>query len=854
MFKLGSVFQRTKKAASSEIEVTCASHFAKYKKKAEERKSTDCFVVTHCYCCGSPLKHPENVEKLKCIRCHSTVELRPRSTVQTAATVGTSLYTFEEFHNLVDVCNARYSNECCNLGAKNKKDQLHDIFRPIEDFVEKMFASVERLNYFCMCTTNKSKVFDSSVVSTFYNMIINLPTSRPLYKLLVCSNERLKRPKIDLRCCERTSSFLNFRWVLMIMEMPLLRESLLIFDSKKMLSPHMRAILYDVLKRCIGYMSSLDGTSAKEFVRHLQGMSAPHFVSHVDLLNIYLTFHFSRIMRKKFQEDACQGSPDLEEFCSDIKLNPKKTSNDLEIISRMVSKIWKSDGHAKTDLPHTFKFDILDYGNDWHIKTVAKLSFFYYTANQCKWKCPVSRFYNVLSDYLDYKKDYDECGRNWKCRDFTSPQALTKATENMVLIPYYPLTGQSSIAQFAMCQYPYLLSLGIKISIMEREIRKVMEHSAEQAFLKALDKKQVIEVYLRIRIRRSNVAQDSLHCIEAHRSDLQKSLRVEFVNEPGIDAGGLRKEWFSLLIKELISSDNGLFVVVDESRFSWFNVAHGGTEGASGDNLKLNYLFGIVLGLAIYNGTILDVCFPMALYKKLCGAPINRADFLELYPVTGKNLIKMMEYEGADFEGVFSLNFEITYLNVLGSGVCREELCDGGTTKQVTMENRSEYVRLWIDFYMNKSIAPMFEAFANGFYKVVKSDAFRLFSAEEVEQLLCGSHETNIDVDTLKSVTKYGAGFSQASRVIDWFWSIFDRFSAEQKRKLLEFVTGSDRIPATGISTIPFKITRLGGDSDRLPLAHTCFNELCIYDYGDRNKLQEKLSLAMHESEGYGFK
>lgn len=68
------------------------------------------------------------------------------------------------------------------------------------------------------------------------------------------------------------------------------------------------------------------------------------------------------------------------------------------------------------------------------------------------------------------------------------------------------------------------------------------------------------------------------------------------------------------------------------------------------------------------------------------------------------------------------------------------------------------------------------------------------------------------------------------------------------------FITGTDRIPATGIVSMNFKITRLGGDSNRLPVAHTCFNELCIYEYESEAKFIDKLTTAMNESEGFGIK
>ncbi|CEP62262.1 putative E3 ubiquitin-protein ligase HUL4 LALA0_S05e01508g [Lachancea lanzarotensis] len=837
-----AVFRRKSRKTEREVELTFESHVHQSKKNASSGGSETTKVLTMCCCCGAALKHPDGEHKLKCMRCHTTIELA--STTETSAKPP-SVYSYRDFQDVVSACNEELARKRETLGAAFEKCHLRDAFVPLENFLERLFSSVKNVNSFCSVALH----YDPKQVSSFYAAILQLPTKKPFYKLLICSNERLKKPRIKMLREDSVSNFKDLSWILMILENPLLRQSLKFDQTHKPLTPHIRAIQYEVLKRAIGYLALVNDSTGKELIGYLAHLGYERFDEQVDLLNLYLTFHFSRILRKRARKEACYGSPDLEEFCWDSKLNANHPDNDFETIPRMVTRFLTSNGHLERNLPANFKFNLSDYGNDWHIGTASRLMYFYYLVSQRKYKCPVSRFYNMLSDYLDYKKDYEQWRSKLKPYSNSGSISFVDTLDGLALS-----TGKSSETQFTMCQFPFLMTMGIKLSIMEYEIRKEMEHNAEQAFLKALDKKKVIDVYLRISIRRDHVAEDSLRCIESHRSDLGKCLRVEFIDEPGIDAGGLRKEWFSLLTKELFNPDNGLFTVVEESRYSWFNMAYE-DFGSSPDNAsKLYYLFGIVLGLAIYNGTILDVYFPRALYKKLCDEPLTRSDYFELYPETGRNLMKMVDYKDDDFEDVFGLNFEVSYPDAWNSKIHRKELCPDGSKRQVTRDNCREYTRLWMDFNLNRAIANSFEVFLRGFRRVVKGDAFRLFNAAELELLLCGSRDKEIDVNTLQSVTKYGSGFTKSSRVVVWFWNIFNEFDSSEKRKLLEFVTGSDRIPATGISTIPFKVSRLGNDCNSLPLAHTCFNELCIYDYGDCRKLRDKLLIAMYESEGYGFK
>lgn len=87
------------------------------------------------------------------------------------------------------------------------------------------------------------------------------------------------------------------------------------------------------------------------------------------------------------------------------------------------------------------------------------------------------------------------------------------------------------------------------------------------------------------------------------------------------------------------------------------------------------------------------------------------------------------------------------------------------------------------------------------------------------------------------------------------FWSIFKEFDDKNQRRLLQFITASDRYPATGIANLSFKITCMGShDSQRYPTTHTCFNQLCLYNYKGRDKLKNMLQRAMNESEGFGVK
>lgn len=105
----------------------------------------------------------------------------------------------------------------------------------------------------------------------------------------------------------------------------------------------------------------------------------------------------------------------------------------------------------------------------------------------------------------------------------------------------------------------------------------------------------------------------------------------------------------------------------------------------------------------------------------------------------------------------------------------------------------------------------------------------------------------------MEGATEYDGGYNSESSIIKDFWSIVHALSLEDKRKLLQFTTGSDRVPLGGLSKLKLVIARNGPDSDRLPTAHTCFNVLLLPEYSSKEKLKDRLIKAINYSKGFGM-
>jgi len=186
--------------------------------------------------------------------------------------------------------------------------------------------------------------------------------------------------------------------------------------------------------------------------------------------------------------------------------------------------------------------------------------------------------------------------------------------------------------------------------------------------------------------------------------EILKPLKVIFEGEPAIDAGGVRKEFFQLLVEQLLAPDFGLFTSSDEGRTFWFSAAAAYEEAQF-------FLVGLVLGLAIYNATLLHLHFPKLLWRRLQNAPVQLADLKEVNPALWRGLSSLLAFEG-DVQATYLADFTASY-EVLGERTTHE-LIPGGGGVAVTNDNRAEYVEAYVRHLLVDAVAEPFAAFQKG--------------------------------------------------------------------------------------------------------------------------------------------
>lgn len=322
-----------------------------------------------------------------------------------------------------------------------------------------------------------------------------------------------------------------------------------------------------------------------------------------------------------------------------------------------------------------------------------------------------------------------------------------------------------------------------------------------------------------------------------------------FDSEEGVDAGGVRKEYFQLIFsrQHFLDTSYGMFRESSEGGgLLWFNVS--AVEAEDLDNFEL---IGTVVGLAVYNSILLDFPFPSVLCRKLKGHECGLADLSQLQPELARGLAALLAFDG-DVEATFQQSFQITVDGDFGERRTFD-LVPGGAGLSVTNGNRAEYVDLYVKHILTESVERQFAAFSRGFHKVCGGIALDLFTASELELLIYGN--PTLDFEDLARGTHYQDGYDEKSEAVAFFWQVLAEFNEEEKRRFLKFATGSDRAPIDGLSQLNLVVSRNTDEDDRLPSSHTCFNHLLLPAYSSLETMRARLRYAIDEaSEGFGLR
>ncbi|XP_055611829.1 E3 ubiquitin-protein ligase Nedd-4 isoform X3 [Uranotaenia lowii] len=352
-----------------------------------------------------------------------------------------------------------------------------------------------------------------------------------------------------------------------------------------------------------------------------------------------------------------------------------------------------------------------------------------------------------------------------------------------------------------------------------------------------------------IKVRRASILEDSYRIINSvSKVDLLKTkLWVEFEGEAGLDYGGLAREWFYLLSKEMFNPYYGLF---EYSAMDNYTLQINPNSGLCNEE-HLNYFkfIGRIAGMAVYHGKLLDAFFIRPFYKMMLQKQIDLKDMEAVDTEYHNSLLYIKENDPSDLMLTFSVDEES-----FGTTSHRDLKPDGASI-EVTNENKDEYIRLVIEWRFAARVKSQMQAFLDGFGSLVPLHLLKIFDENELELLMCGIQ--SIDVNDWKRNTLYKGDYYANHVVVQWFWRAVLSFSNEMRSRLLQFVTGTSRVPMNGFKELygsngpqMFTIEKWGTPQN-YPRAHTCFNRLDLPPYESYSQLKDKLLKAIEGSQGF---
>jgi E3 ubiquitin-protein ligase HECTD2 len=297
-----------------------------------------------------------------------------------------------------------------------------------------------------------------------------------------------------------------------------------------------------IIKRVLGLLSNLPNECHRHLVYWFARFSKSHLQRTTELVGSFVTYRLSR-QHGKQQITKKDPTADLIPSLSTAGQGASAALHATLGMSGQHSR--KSDNRPRPVV----------YNDDWQIRAAARVMALLFSANNIGITpksdtnvtsmsstenpnnhgqiLPISSFYNTLLDYSDLVADFEawEVGRG----------------------------------KFSFCQYPFFLSIWAKIQIMEHDARRQMEVKAREAFFDSIMTRKTVNQYLVLRIRRDCLVEDSLKGVSgvvgSGGEEIKKGLRIEFKGEEGIDAGGLRKEWFLLLVRDVFNPEHGMIYI-----------------------------------------------------------------------------------------------------------------------------------------------------------------------------------------------------------------------------------------------------------------------------------------------------
>lgn len=366
---------------------------------------------------------------------------------------------------------------------------------------------------------------------------------------------------------------------------------------------------------------------------------------------------------------------------------------------------------------------------------------------------------------------------------------------------------------------------------------------------------------VRLNASRVSVVEDAWNALRDLPAEAwRQPFFVTFDDEAGLDAGGLSREFFELLSEGLFDSDFGVFTLGQNDELTYQLIDD------DNDDLERCVFAGKITGKALLEGHHFSASAhpTLVLLKHIVCEPVDFDDLQLVDYHLWKSLASLKDMD-ADMLEMLDLTFSVDRrsnerpaamdngVRIHFQDVVTTELIDHGAETQVTPDNLDLFLRLRFKNRVFDACRRRLGAFLDGVYAVLPPEHLLLLSARELELVLCGVPELDVDAWMAATCLKGDFETHPDHPVVAWFWEVVASWSHQRRAHLLQWACSTSRVPVRGFNFLPgrdgairkFTLRSIPLHTAVYPRAHTCFNRVDLPLYETKDALERALDFVI---------
>lgn len=355
-----------------------------------------------------------------------------------------------------------------------------------------------------------------------------------------------------------------------------------------------------------------------------------------------------------------------------------------------------------------------------------------------------------------------------------------------------------------------------------------------------------------IEVDRSSIVSDSMKGFQ-HINPF-KELKIAFKGEVSLDAGGLIREWLCVLFEHFLDENTNLFIRTDTDDISYLIRQ---AKDITPTLLESYYFIGQLIGKALLENLTINCCFNKLIYKLILNEIIQDDELVFIDKPLYQSMIELVNMK--ETISNLYLFFSIEYQDA--DGVIRSDnLIPNGNAIKVTPDNLNLYIKKRIEYLIDTQMG-LANEIRRGIDSIIHIKYLQQFTSDELELILNGA--PFIDIEDWRNNTVY-KDYIASDVLIKDFWDLMSTSTQEDLSKILQFCTGSSRVPIGGFRSLEsnrgnkamFCITKANYYQNKMNYirAHTCFNRLDLPSFPNRTELESSIDFILrNEAIGFGI-